>query len=276
MLKKTSETIGPCTTCPKRSTCVQICEELEAFLPKADDFTPFQEIATSPLLIDSINESPEPEAARPSSWRWADIADSVRPLLHKAMKECLTARQKQIVELVLEGNRQFEIAKNLKVSRVTIFWILKRAKAAIQEWFGGKNIKWEKTTFENLVEKEGRVVFFSEDDLISIYPKNQKPKAEQIAFLEKETFARPKITDQQREISRISDVERRIFENTTKEKRVASKCVSQDFLFAFSTMKPMKETTSVYQRAFIAKPGSAPRSGGIVLEMRAQRKGRRL
>lgn len=101
-------------------------------------------------MMDARNRAAEPITEQPLSWRWADIADEVRPQLQRAIDEILTNRQRQIVLLILDGYRQVDIARQFNVRRVTVHWIFKRAKQSLWLWFGGNKIQWRNSAHVDL------------------------------------------------------------------------------------------------------------------------------
>ena len=161
---------SPCTACPKRVSCRAICADLEKAIPPAYDFPPFEEISTDPGMMDVRNHAAEPEVERPSGWRWADIADEVRPHFQKAIDEILTDRQRQIILLILDGYRQVEIARQFNIRRVTVHWIFKRARYSLWLWFGGEKIRWRGNAFERIFRSSNHLSVASDGARLDLYP----------------------------------------------------------------------------------------------------------
>lgn len=111
-----------------------MCADLEQLIPRAD-VIPIEEIPTDPAFMEAVNKAEAPDEEIPIGWKLADFVDQIRPYFEQAVHHTLTVRQKEIIALFLDGHRQSEIAQRLGVRRVTVHWILKRAKLAIHIWF---------------------------------------------------------------------------------------------------------------------------------------------
>jgi DNA-directed RNA polymerase specialized sigma24 family protein len=106
---------------------------LERVLPKADPLV-FDEIAMEPDKLAARTSKQVDEPIDESRWRWADIADDVRRDLRHAIKERLTERQRTAMLLHLEGMRGTVIARKMGCTKVTVFWLLERARRQIEQY----------------------------------------------------------------------------------------------------------------------------------------------
>ena len=120
--------------------------------------------------MDARNRAAEPVTERPTSWRWADIADEVRPHLQRAIDEILTERQRQIILLILDGYRQVDIARQFNVRRVTVHWIFKRARYSLWLWFGGNKIRWRGRAFESIFRSSNHLAVAIDGTRLDLYP----------------------------------------------------------------------------------------------------------
>jgi hypothetical protein len=127
---------NPCRGCFHREakTCRTACHVLEKLLPRATP-TYYDEVPVKEAVIEV--RAPEPEEPVPDAvrWRWADLADELRPRLQRAIQERLTSQQQRAVELHLSGLNGVETARAMGVSKVTVHWLVKRAKTRIAAFF---------------------------------------------------------------------------------------------------------------------------------------------
>jgi DNA-directed RNA polymerase specialized sigma24 family protein len=130
----------PCITCPLRSGCRAICDELAAELPPEEpEF--HREVAKAPAIVDFIasvqraaEEEPEAdEAAVVDHLPWAELVANYRPALLRAINdsEALTDTQRQLVLSLLAGVRQIDIARAWRVKKPTVNIMLRRARARL-------------------------------------------------------------------------------------------------------------------------------------------------
>jgi hypothetical protein len=125
---------NPCQGCFHRETCKSACHVLEKLLPRAVP-TYYDEVPVQSAMIEArAPEAPEPESTT-VRWRWADFADEVRPQLERAIRHRLTDQQRRAMEMHLRGMSGVSTAKAMGVSKVTVHWLLVRAKRRIAEFF---------------------------------------------------------------------------------------------------------------------------------------------
>jgi DNA-directed RNA polymerase specialized sigma24 family protein len=77
--------------------------------------------------------APDPRTEDPA---WAVVSDRLGHRLRRAMNCCLSERQRQVLAMELEGMRPIDIARELGITKVSVFWIEKRAAARLRRYFG--------------------------------------------------------------------------------------------------------------------------------------------
>jgi hypothetical protein len=127
---------NPCQGCFHREakTCKSACHVLEKLLPRATP-TYYDEVP----VRDAVLEIRAPEVEEPDPldrrWRWADVADAVRPDFQRTIEERLTEKQRRAILMHLDGMSGVAIAKAMGVCKVTAFWHKKRAMRHLVKFF---------------------------------------------------------------------------------------------------------------------------------------------
>jgi len=127
------EPSAPCTACPKRSTCAEPCARLEAEFPQLN------RSRDKPTLRITDGRSSRlagyPDQLRPvdegvSAWR--ALLERYGDVLPDAIGS-LSSGQRVVIERMMEGASQTQVAADLGVSRVAVGRRLRRAYAALAD-----------------------------------------------------------------------------------------------------------------------------------------------
>jgi hypothetical protein len=142
LLEARLDAANPCRGCFHREqkTCSTACHVLERLLPRATP-TYYDEVPVKEAVLEvraPEAEEPEPETMR---WRWADVADELRPQLKRAIAERLTIGQRRAIEMHLEGMSGVDTARTMGVTKVTVHWLQKRARRRIAAFMEEHGIK---------------------------------------------------------------------------------------------------------------------------------------
>lgn len=110
-----------CKKCKKRKICIEICAELKKELsgrglaPRQKDKTYSVDMVYLENPQNPFNEFQQEVAKRLISDNWEDFF--VQLDFVEVIEKVLSFREREIIQLILEGHTQQEIAKRLKISK---------------------------------------------------------------------------------------------------------------------------------------------------------------
>lgn len=128
-----------CKNCKKRETCIEVCPQLKKEL-SARGLAPRQKDKTYSVDMNYLenpqnpfNEFQREVAKELVSDEWDDVFTQLDFV--EVMDKVLSAREKQIVRLILEGYTQQEIAEELNISKPRVNVILQRTRKKIKNFY---------------------------------------------------------------------------------------------------------------------------------------------
>jgi RNA polymerase sigma factor (sigma-70 family) len=135
--------VALCKKCKKRKSCFEVCPELKKELssrglaPRQKDKTYSVDMAYLEDPQNPFNEFQQEVAKKLVSDEWDRFF--IQLDFVEVMDKVLSAREKLIVQLVLERYTQEEIAKKLNISKPRVNVILQRARRKIKNSIRGVN-----------------------------------------------------------------------------------------------------------------------------------------
>ena len=130
-----------CKKCKRRNTCSEACPELKKELsarglaPRRKDKTYSVDMAFLEDHHNPFNEFQKEVARKLVSDDWENFF--AQSDFAEVMERVLSAREKLIINLPLDGHTQEEIAGKLKVSKPRVNALLKRARKKIKNFYPG-------------------------------------------------------------------------------------------------------------------------------------------
>ena len=130
-----------CEICKKRENCREMCLKLKRELsirgvsPRQKDKTYSVDVFYLEENKNPFNEFQQEVARKLVRDNWKDLFSRLDFM--EAMNKVLSPREKQIIQLVIEGYTQEEIGQKLKINHQRACFLFQRAKAKIKKVLGG-------------------------------------------------------------------------------------------------------------------------------------------